>query len=186
MNVLSAILLPTITSVVTTAIQNYFLKRGKLRIFYKVENIIPDGKSGYGIIENSLLIPLTFDLQNTSGVNKVCRDVSLWLCKDSNKLIKLQSTKHIYQRDGKTNEIINEVKFGNDSNIYSFVIEPKSIKTVRCFFIIDKAMIDKRANNVSLSYYDENNSIHLYKLFDDNAAFKEIIMSDIDWKEARN
>lgn len=185
MAIIEGIIMTVISSICASLINFIVSRRGKLCIYYKRESISPD-LYGCGMFGDNLVIPMVFDLQNTSGVNKVCRDLSLWLCCGSTKISKFQQIGHTYQENDKTKEISNKHEFGNKARIYSFVINPKSITSVRCFFMIKQSKIDSRVNNISLSYYDQRNNYHLCNLFNIN-EFKngKKVSPDQDWVEVK-
>lgn len=182
-NILLEILTSIFNVIVTPLAKYLFSHRGKLNVFYKRES--PSHSIGkYGIIGNYLVIPMSFDLQNTSRINKVCRDLSLWLYKDNKPVKKFSQVKDTYQKNERTKEITNECQYGNDVKTYSFNIDQKSVKSIRCFFMINKSQIEAE-NQIVLAYYDENDKQHLCKLFE----AKEILDSktfepDSDWVKA--
>lgn len=144
-NILLEILTSIFNVIVTPLTQYLFSHRGKLNVFYKRES--PSHSIGkYGIIGDYFVIPISIDLQNTSRVNKVCRDLSLWLYKDYKPVKKFNQVKDTYQKNERTKEITNECQYGNDVKTYSFNIDPKSVKSIRCFFMINKCQKIGRAH----------------------------------------
>lgn len=94
-NILLEILTSILNVIVTPLVKYLFSHRGKLNVFYKRES--PSHSIGkYGIIGDYLVIPMSFDLQNTSQINKICRDLSLWLYKDNKPVKKFSQVKDTY------------------------------------------------------------------------------------------
>lgn len=148
-------------SIITTIVNKAIDKRGKLYIFYKlVYQKETTNKAGIGEIngETYLMIPLYFELQNTSNTTRVIRDVCLYLYNNGQRVAKMIQVQ--YTKDSKTKEI--KSNFGGDKNSYSFVLPPASIQKQECEFVykvptskIEEYMFDE----IRFSYFDEKNNV---------------------------
>jgi len=148
-------------SIITTIVNKAIDKRGKLYIFYKlVYQKETTHKAGIDEIngETYLMIPLYFELQNTSNTTRVIRDVCLYLYKNGRQVAKMIQIQ--YTKDSKTNEIKNS--FGGDKHSYSFALPPVSIQKQECEFVykIPTAKIeDNMFDEIRFSYFDEKNNV---------------------------
>lgn len=141
-------------SILTTIINKVIDKNGEVRIFYRL--LEQQAKIGVSEDEQYLLIPVYFELQNTSNTTRVIRDVSLYIYnngKKVTKMLQLQCTK-----DSKTNEIKNS--YGGEKNTYSFVLPAQSIQKQECNFFYKISKIDivqKQFDEIRFAYYNEKN-----------------------------
>lgn len=141
-------------SILTTIINKVIDKNGEVRIFYRL--LEQQAKIEVRENEQYLLIPVYFELQNTSNTTRVIRDVSLYIYnngKKVTKMLQLQCTK-----DSKTNEIKNS--YGGEKNTYSFVLPAQSIQKQECNFLYKISKIDivqKQFDEIRFAYYNEKN-----------------------------
>lgn len=150
-----------VLSILTTIINKAIDKHGKMRIFYKlVHQKITEQKariySSCG--ETFLVIPMYFELQNTSNTARVIRDVCLYLYNDGKKTAKMNQIQ--YTQNSKTKEITNS--FGGEKSSYSFVLPPLSIQKQECEFLykLPSSKIDELPfDEIRFSYFDEKNRV---------------------------
>ena len=140
-------------------IQKLVQSCGKVRIYYKF-SLIPDALSGWGFTgtENGglgLRIPAFFEFQNTTEMNKVCRDVDLLIYADRKCIGRLTQITHQTGSNAK--------EFG-DKKSYSFVLPPRSVQKFECLFTLNisrNEVESKKFNIIKLSYFDEHNRKHI-------------------------
>lgn len=137
-------------SILERKYSQYENKKGDLIIFYKKTNTPLSNKLGWGFDSDCLFVPLYVDFVNTTNVNKVVRDFSLYLYNNDRKIKRLVQAASI---DGK-----EEKKFGVTKSRYSFLIEPKSVLSVDCMYLLKRSDIktDEHFNRIMACYCDEN------------------------------
>lgn len=163
-------------------------KLGSLKIFYQ---IISGGKEvveKFGTTQvtdgsNVFIIPMVFELQNTTNTTRVLRDVSI----------------NLYYQGRYIDKMIQVGKFGNDekgkeyggeNQTYSFVVDAKSIRKVYGTFVC----VPKRENSeeyefdeIRLKYYDEKNRMREFHVRYVSEPWKQKNMEgDIDWVELKS
>ena len=146
-------------SIITYVVNKAIDKHGKMHIFYKIVYQKNTEKAA-GIYTKDfdmyLIIPMFFELQNTSNTSRVIRDVCLYLYKNGNKVAKMNQIQ--YSCDSSTKEIKNN--FGGEKNSYSFILPPLSIQKQECEFLykVPTSKIDDYDfDEIKFSYYDEKN-----------------------------
>lgn len=159
-------LIGLVSSITIIIVERLLDKHGKLRIYYKFSNQIGAAWTGWGFDEGQgdrlyFCVPVVYEIQNTSNVTRVIRDLSLWLYDDNKKVAKMvQVERHqttIKERNATTEE--QEIAFGSEKGSYSFVIQPRSIQRQKCEYItaIDSNEIDNyKFNFVKATFYDES------------------------------
>ena len=162
-----------LASIGTMLVQQGMDKAGKLKLYcVVVKGDDPIVSVGFktsitepGMI--SFLIPIKLEIQNTSNTCRVIRDVSMWLYEEEKpvaEMVQIQNVRHTQSTSGKvTSESTSE--YGADKNMYSFVIQPRSIQREHCTYAykIKKEEIGKYMfDDIRLSYYDEKDIIVSY------------------------
>lgn len=146
------------SSVVTLWMTNVINRTGKIRIFYRFIGL-RDYTSGWGFFGSEdggmkLVIPALFEIQNTKNTPFVMRDVNLVLFRDKRIVSEMiQITDE--ERPG-----VNSTEYGLDNGSYSFVIEPHSIKKIRCLYALrinQNEKEEKKFEYIKMVYYNENN-----------------------------
>lgn len=178
-------LISLVTSISLLWVQRKLDRSGDLLIFYKII-IHPSGhRPGFFRQSNgmSFIIPIAFDLQNTSNSSKVMRDINVLLYKDDKYVVKTMQTYSIAHKKG--NEVIREDYFGNEQHSYSIVIPPRSVQTLmfEFFYVIKHEEIQKYDfNNIRLEYHDDKNKRHVLKMREiDNCWVLKEFSYDKDW-----
>ena len=145
-------------SIVTTVVNRMIDKHGKMRIFYKMiyqkstgqkARIAPMDGDTY------LIIPLYFELQNTSNTARVVRDVCLYLYNNDKQVAKMFQVQSI--QNNRTKEITS---FGGEKNSYSFVLPPTSIQKQECefWYKVQTSQIGEYSfDEIRFAYFDEKN-----------------------------
>lgn len=127
-----------ISSIFTMIVGRCLDKKGKLNIFYKFTN--QKGTAERGLFYNesngniSFIIPVIYEIQNTSNTTRVVRDVSLNLYnkeKKVNRMIQLDHA-HITSRSGTKITGEEDYYFDSQKGSYSFVISLRSIERFEC------------------------------------------------------
>lgn len=178
-------LISLVTSISLLWVQRKLDRSGDLLIFYKII-IHPSGhRPGFFRQSNgmSFIIPIAFDLQNTSNSSKVMRDINVLLYKDDKYVVKTMQAYSIAHKKG--NEVIREDYFGNEQHSYSIVIPPRSVQTLmfEFFYVIKHEEIQKYDfNNIRLEYHDDKNKRHVLKMREiDNCWVLKEFSYDKDW-----
>jgi len=159
-------------SLTTIVIERILDNKGKLNIFYR--RICPPGANGRELHfanteECTFLLPIAFEIQNTSNRSRVIRDVGILLY-SGNKLIgKMRQIKKLSIDNSNTAGVAEKQihHFGSEKGSYSFVLSPRSIQTQICNYIFSANLSEKEQKSfdtVVLRYYDEKNKAHTFKL----------------------
>lgn len=150
------------SSIGVIIVEKIMANRGNILIFYKRIYSHLSGKP-WGIRKFDIIlfeIPIKFEIQNTSSVLKVVRDLSMYLYEGEEEVDKFTSIEYYnYKEDNKK---IKEICANEGS--YSFVIPSKSIVNFKCYFSLKKSKNNEKFDNVKLSYYDHNNKKHIYDI----------------------
>ena len=156
----------------TTLVKSAIDRNGKIKIYYKIyssENPTEEfgfSSEGYEIV---FIVPMCFEIQNTSNSSRVIRDLSINLFNKGKSFKKmLQVGKSVFKRT--TNGVLvsqSEKEFGTQNNSYSFVIPARSIQNQRCVYMYVIDQVETKENQfdeIKLSYYDENDKIHSFSI----------------------
>ena len=150
------------SSIGVIIVEKIMANRGNILIFYKRIYSHLSGKP-WGIRKFDITlfeIPIKFEIQNTSSILKVVRDLSMYLYEGEEEVDKFTSIEYYnYTEDNKK---IKEICANEGS--YSFVIPSKSIVNFKCYFSLKKSKNNEKFDNVKLSYYDHNNKKHIYDI----------------------
>ncbi|WP_459541851.1 hypothetical protein [Parvimonas micra] len=150
------------SSIGVIIVEKIMANRGNLLIFYKrIYSHLSCKPWGIREFDITLFeIPIKFEIQNTSSVLKVVRDLSMYLYEGEEEVDKFTSIEYYnYTEDNKK---IKEICANEGS--YSFVIPSKSIVNFKCYFSLKKSKNNEKFDNVKLSYYDHNNKKHIYDI----------------------
>lgn len=167
-------------------------KRGTIQIFYRRTNQCGMSGSGWGVDKSGdgrlyLTIPVDFEIQNTSNMTRVIRDVSLLLYSGDTLVGKMYQSPGIHIRNRKNGEITSEkdYKFGAEKGSYSFVLPPRSIQRQECeyFYVIQtNEKEEKSFDKVVARYFDERNRSHTFNFLSiENGWEQTRFEPDIDW-----
>ena len=167
------------SSIGVIIVEKIMANRGNLLIFYKrIYSHLSCKPWGIRKFDITLFeIPIKFEIQNTSSVLKVVRDLSMYLY-EGEEVDKFTSIEYYnYTEDNKK---IKEICANEGS--YSFVIPSKSIVNFKCYFSLKKSKNNEKFDNVKLSYYDHNNKKHIYDICKiENGWDSDEFSIDKDW-----
>lgn len=151
-------------SILTMLITNAMQERGKLFIYTKIIHAKVGNHQTWGALNSSdgglaFQVPLWVEILNTSNVPKVLRDFNLILF---NNGIEIKGMTQINKAA--------EENLGIDGS-YSFVISPRSISKIDCYFMIKQRDLPEDAifDEIKVSYYDTKGKqklIHFKSLSD--------------------
>lgn len=168
------------SSIGVIIVEKIMANRGNLLIFYKrIYSHLSCKPWGIRKFDITLFeIPIKFEIQNTSSVLKVVRDLSMYLYEGEEEVDKFTSIEYYnYTEDNKK---IKEICANEGS--YSFVIPSKSIVNFKCYFSLKKSKNKEKFDNVKLSYYDHNNKKHIYDICKiENGWDSDEFSIDKDW-----
>lgn len=176
-----------IVSCITMVAQRFVDRSGSLRIFYKIINDKGKATCGWGFLRNTenrlyLSIPVVFELQNTSNIMRVFRDLSLLLYQDDLLTAKMVQVSHMQVTTEKGTAVIKETEchFGGEKDTYSFALEPCSIQKQECQYVYLVKEGDV-FNKIVARYYDEKNRPHYFFVRDINSTEEKRFEPDKDW-----
>ena len=142
-------------------------KAGKLKLYYKFIHVKFDNTS-WGIRDNremfTLMVPVSFELQNTSNTTRVIRDLSVELYRGDKQVGRMRQ--------------IERGEFSIKEGVKSkspFVLPPRSIQKQKCEYMysIMKADAEKYSfDKLKISYYDERDKKKEYTAKADLAGWK--------------
>lgn len=177
-----------IASMCVLVVEKVWDKLGSLKIFYRIisggEQIVEKfGTTRATDGTNLFIIPMVFELQNTTNTTHVIRDVSINLYYQGRYIDKMIQVNKIENDE-------NSKAYGGENQTYSFVVEAKSIRKVYGTFIYTP----KRGNleeyefdEIRLKYYDEKNRMREFHIRYVNEPWKQKnIAGDIDWIELKD
>lgn len=168
------------SSIGVIIVEKIMANKGNLLIFYKrIYSHLSDKPWGIRKIDITLFeIPIKFEIQNTSSVVKVVRDLSMYLYEGEKEVDKFTSIEYYYYTED--NKKIKEI-CGNEGS-YSFVIPSKSVANFKCYFSLKKSKNNEKFDNIKLSYYDHNNKKHIYDICKiENGWDSDEFPIDKDW-----
>lgn len=165
-----------LASVIMLVVERLFDKKGKIHIYYKRSNQRGLNGKGWGFDDSTdgrkdFVLPIRFELQNTSNTTRVIRDISILLYSGNEqigKMIQLENI-HVKTRTGSKVTGEKDYLFGDDKGSYSFVLPPRSIQRQECefLFVINENEIETKSfDKVIARYFDERNKAHTFKIMD--------------------
>lgn len=192
--VLVGALIGFISSIGIIIVEKWLDRFGKFNIFYKLYKTEHVTES-LGYIEDddeiTFVVPVMFELQNTTNTTRVIRDLSAMLYNNEclvGKMIQVAKFRAFETTNGEK-IITKERDFGSAKNSYSFVIPSQNIQREYCNFAytIDISEIaNYYFNEVKLQYFDEKNKMHLFTLRKiENSWGAEKLLIDEDWQLAK-
>lgn len=179
------------SSICIIIIERWLDRQGKLSIYYKF-TAQKKLKKSWGFYDHSdgtisFIIPVIYEIQNTSNSTRVVRDVGLYLYNNESMICKMIQVNYFHYIRYQGNEVTNErdILFGGEKGSYSFVISPRSISRFECEYVlkVDKNEIEhKQFNNIILQYFDEKNKAKKYVMKHLSGSWNaEKMKSDEDW-----
>lgn len=146
-------------SIFTMLITNAMQKSGRLIIYTKIVHAKVGNHQTWGALNSSdgglsFQVPLWVEILNTSNVPKVLRDFNLILFNNGIEL----------KRMTQINKAAEE-NLGIDGS-YSFVIGPRSLSKIDCYFMIKQSNLPENAifDEIKVSYYDTKGKQKLVRL----------------------
>lgn len=148
-----------VSSIGTTLVSNTLMKKGVVKIYYKI--VFSKSNLGrtwgfqnseYGTIFE---IPIWVELYNTSDSVKIIRDLVILL---------FQEEKEISQMT-QINKEGENLLYGNQGS-YSFVLQARSISKYNLCFMVKKNELGSNCNfdEIRFRYFDENDKAHILPL----------------------
>ena len=165
-------------------------KKGKLNIFYR--RTYQRGSDGWGWgfdIGNdcSFVLPIEYELQNTSNTTRVVRDVALLLYSENKLVGKMHQVGELRIETKRGTEVTKEklYNFGSEKGSYSFVLPPRSIQRQLCEYLFVIKASEKEQmqfDTVVARYYDETNKPRSFKIMEvTNCWENKCYDIDEDW-----
>lgn len=158
-----------IASIGTIAIERLLDRRGRIKLYYKVigdrDATFPNGFHYTQNGDMSFSLPMQVEIQNTSKVTRVIRDINIDLYLNGqfvDHMTPVESTTNRKTTNGHTTQIETQ-SYGADNGAYSFVVEPLSILHQNCYFfyIIKK---ENTFDEAKLRYFDEKDRPHSFSI----------------------
>lgn len=155
-------------------------KAGKLKLYYKFIHVKFDNAS-WGIRDNremfTLMVPVSFELQNTSNTTRVIRDLSVELYRGDKQVGRMRQIERgeFSIKEGDMVVDKSSETYGGEKGSYSFVLPPRSIQKQKCEYMysIMKADAEKYSfDKLKISYYDERDKKKEYTAKADLAGWK--------------
>ncbi len=186
---LNNFIFPFIVTVLTTLLINWIrnikIRNQKPSIYYKRIYSSADNKE-WGVYkingETIYLMPIKFEINNTSTVNKVVRDMGIYAYSNGERVGKFKQIE--YRGNGINGQVDIQELYGEDMGSYSFNIPPRSIIHRNCFFALIDPTNTLKVDCLRLGYYDEQDEyieIFLCNLDPNKVPFHGTI--DSDWKK---
>ena len=168
MDVLSAVIggaLGFVASAGTLTAEKIWDRVGRLSIYYRILSDKRDPINIFGTSDSSdglaFVLPLAFELQNTSDTARIMRDVSFNLYKGG---CFVDEMTQVGQSGSKGD---SQKEYGGDNQSYSFVIQPRSIqKLYGTYVYVPGCNYEKERDfdEIRLRYFDERNRVREYHL----------------------
>ncbi len=185
-------LIGLVSSIGIIVVERMMDRKGKLNIFYQILSNTTTKTLSYSFKNTYdkkviFTIPVMFELQNTSNVPRVIRDLNFILCMDNIIVENMTQQDHVTTFDWKEDGTHEDhaFDFGTEKSSYSFVLEPRSIQKQVCLFtsVIELAEKDKKSfNSIVARYYDETNKPHYFKVANiENCWNKNELQGNGDW-----
>lgn len=179
-------------SIATLIAERWFNHAGRIKIYYKIYSADPGRGRAYGFSRTSdgklhFRVPIIFEIQNTSYATRVIRDVSLVLYKGQTLVSKMQQVNDSVSTLWTGNDVTgtNTVEYGGENNSYSLVLEPTSIKKVKCLYVLvinENESAGKQFDTVQLEYFDERDRKRTFVIAKINDCWKEKrLQISADW-----
>lgn len=147
-----------ISSIGTTIVTELMKRQGKVKLYYKIvfSKVSNGGTWGFHNSSSELVfeVPLWIELLNTSNTVRVVRDLNILLYRNGKEISEMKQITNL-----------NDTWYG-DEGAYSFVLQPRSMKSYNLEFLIKKKDMgeDFQFDEIRLRYFDEKDNKHLLKL----------------------
>lgn len=163
-------------------------KLGSLKIFYRIISGGKEDFESFGTVKtcegsNAFIIPMVFELQNTTNTTCVIRDVSINLYHNGRYMAKMKQIGQIGNDE-------NCKEYGGENQAYSFVVEARSIQKVYGTFMYipeNENSEQYEFDEIRLKYYDEKNQMKEFHIRYIEKPWKQKNMEgDSDWIELKD
>ncbi len=175
-----------VPSVCILIVERIFDQIGKIKVYYKFISC-NQGSWGVYVTEDQLLVlmlPTVLEIQNTTNSTKVIRDLRIEIYKGNKFISKTLPIEYTNKEIPNGSQTETE-SYGVENNSYSVVLEPRSIKKVKCLFAykIKQDEIDKMDfDSLFLRYYDEKDKKIKYLAKNNLDGWKmSTTLPDVDW-----
>ena len=185
-----------ISSIGALIFERLYSKKGKIKVYYRFSYVDTWGSKGWGFKsqtgETALIIPINFELQNTSNYTRVIRDVSLSLYNGDSFVCKMTEINDSRIKHYHGSELTGEevIEYGNTNSSYSFVLPKTSIQKYKCEYvkkISNSEIANYQFNCIVLSYYDEKDKKKEFVIKEIDGNWKDCTYKpEIDWELAKN
>lgn len=158
--------------ILTLFLERVFNLIGNVDIHSKFIADKANGRKAYVVnynCENFLNIPLKIEIINNKNRSFIMRNLSLTLFEDDVKVADFMQGEYSILQDSKT---VERVQYGDNEN-YSFIIEPKTVKTIKGMFFIKQTDKTLNYNKIKLSYYNGEKQV-FYTLIDNVKSWNDI------------
>lgn len=153
-----------VASIGTLTAERLWDRAGRLNVFYLIRS---DGRSPvktFGTSDSTdgptFVLPLVFELQNTSNTARIMRDVSVNLYKGGRFVAEMTQ---VGQSGDTSSKEIKE--YGGENQSYSFVVQPRSIQKLYGTYTYNagwEAQKEHDFDEIRLRYFDELNVLREY------------------------
>lgn len=153
-----------VASVGTITVERVWDRAGRLSIFYLISSEGRNPVKTFGTSNSSdgptFVLPLVFELQNTSNTARIMRDVSVNLYKDGHFVDEMTQIGQSGDRNSKETR-----EYGGENQSYSFVIQPRSIQKLYGTYVYTAGWEPQKEHDfdeIRLRYFDELNILREY------------------------
>lgn len=158
-------------------------RAGSLKIFYVIRSSHKKAIDTFGVSDSesgpAFVVPLVFELQNTSNTTRVMRDVSILMYKDGKYVGEMIQIGEAGEKDKEKRE------YGSDNQSYSFVVQAKNIHKIFGTYVYAPGLDPAKKqdfNEIRLRYFDERNRSREYHMrYIDNPWEQRDIEGDENW-----
>ena len=158
-------------------------RAGRLKIFYMIGSSHRKAIDTFGVSDSdngpTFVVPLVFELQNTTNTTRVMRDVSVLMYKDGRYVDEMTQI----SKSGEKNK--EQREYGGENQSYSFVIQAKSIQKIYGTYLYAPGFDSTKRqdfNEIRLRYFDEKNKAREYHIrYIDNPWEQRDIDGDENW-----
>ncbi len=148
------------------ALERILNRAGKLKLYYKFIHVKIDNAS-WGVRTNrgmyTLMIPVSFELQNTSNSTRVIRDLSIEAFQGEKQVFRMKQIER-GEYSTRTGEVVVDKTtetYGGEKGSYSFALPPRSIQKQKCEYTYSINQIDAenlKFDTLKITYYDERDN----------------------------
>lgn len=173
-----------VASIGTLTAERIWDRVGRLSIFYRISSDGRNPVNTFGTFESSdgpiFVLPLIFELQNTSNTTRIMRDVSVNLYKGGCFVAEMKQVCQSRDSNGKETR-----EYGGENQSYSFVIQPRSIQKLYGTYMYNPELEPQKEHDfdeIRLRYFDERNILREYHVrYVENPWEQQDLGGDEDW-----